>query len=134
MTSGDTVQATNGCHYFFKPDHRDGTKVKSQWGLTYEAELALFEAAHEPGRPKIWYLSRVDNKPQVIGTSAEALGNLRPLHIALFLCASPVHGYPADPQRNISDIPRAKIISQWRANGLLSKPEAVRLRTQKRWA
>jgi hypothetical protein len=129
LTSGETVVTAQGISYFFKPDHRDGTAIKSQWRVDYAAELDMFERSYVDGSPKLWHLSGGTS----VGVSARAYGEPRNLYIALFRSGDVWHGYPADPQRSVGDIPPTAVVRAWKQRGLLSKAQAVRLLGQRPW-
>lgn len=127
--------ARNGHTYFFKPDHRDRTAIiKSQWDLEPSEELELFVRSHVPDALVSWGVLILGNSPSKLGESATAFGRARRLHIAKFICRVPIHGYPADTERNVQDIPPIRFVNELRTSGFITKSQAIRLKGQKPWA
>ncbi|PDW02505.1 hypothetical protein CJ255_13565 [Candidatus Viridilinea mediisalina] len=71
----DRITPTSiGENYVFKVDHRDGTGEKSQWIISLELELAVFEFGYRcdwlsSGKSSLWSLYVVEKKPYILGVS-----------------------------------------------------------------
>jgi hypothetical protein len=135
LTAGMTVMSAAGVEYYFKPDHRDLTAVKSQWTVPEEDELQIFEEGYRnDGSIVFWQLRLHGGAVAVVGSSAAQFGPARHLHLAMFRGANlPWHGYPADTQRNNQDVPPPHVVALWVNSNLLSKRQAVRLRGRRPW-
>ena len=118
--------------YRSKPDHRDGTNLKSQWTILYNQEVASFDLATREdwssGATTRWGL-HMNPAPGNLGQSASAFGTpTRPLFIAKFIDGDANdlwHGYPADPYRNQHDIPPSSVLRAWNSATHL-RPAVIR--------
>jgi len=117
-----------GFSYQHHPGHRDGTAGKSQWSVTETEERGIFDHS----RMSQWLSQYLGWGVHVVTGQAVYLGNsddsARSLIIAKFVASnSPKiwHGYPADHQRRIQDIPEPKILMEWMRLKYL-KPAKIR--------
>lgn len=104
--------------YFSKKDHRDGTRIKSQWSVSVDEEINIFALGIDRGWLKqscAWGLHLENGVPQCLGWSAKDPGPVRELRIAFFQLADPCHGYPSDPRRNVKEIPSNAVREEWLA-------------------
>jgi hypothetical protein len=116
--------------YCIHPDHRNGNPNKSQWTITEEEERAAFVRAVEHEwllQNRGWGLHLHQEQPQYLGTSK---GQAAALFVAKFVSSGAQvswHGYPADHQRNIQDIPESKVLKSWIDLRLLALPKIRKL-------
>ena len=136
MKPGDTVRSGAGVPYHFKSDHRDRTRVKSQWVASLPDELVLFEDGYPRNRGNsFWHLRKTPNGLLHLGFSARIHGAQRDLHLAIFRGNPDWHGYPADPENNKQDKPPSSVIRAWYDEGTLLKRQWKRLsRGKDAWA
>jgi hypothetical protein len=107
--------------YCSKTDHRDGTRVKSQWTIPFEDEESSFDRATESkwssNATVRWGLHFRMSSPENLGDSAAICGTPpRRLFIAKFVdgnARDSWHGYPADPYKNQQDIPPTSVLKAW---------------------
>jgi hypothetical protein len=103
--------------------HRNNTPQGSQWTITVPDEHACFFASGQHGwlRDAVgWGLHFLNNVPDYLGI---AIDRQRRLFVAKFVAGNePVewHGYPADPEKNVQDIPREDILKMWQEADVLS--------------
>ena len=112
-----------GCH----PHHRNGNPNKSQWTITEHDEVASFKLAHTNGwcsSTTGWGLHVSQKRAEYLGTSE---GGVRILFIAKFVAADSDswHGYPADPQAKVDDVPENRVLQHWLTHQFLA-PSKVR--------
>jgi hypothetical protein len=105
-----------GLVYVFKTDHRDDSREKSQWRITPDEEIVSFELMRE----KAWNVARQGWSLHLEGERICYLGvsidRTRELFIAKFLgepAVSRWHGFPADYQVHVQDIPDGGILLAW---------------------
>ena len=126
--------ATEAPTYVSKADHRDGTRAKSQWTITFSAEKDCFVASWTRGwliTNRGWGLHLVDGVPASVGTSARSSGRAVPadLKVATFRGDSNIwHGYPADYCIHAQDRPPITVLQEWATLGLIRKHELRRIR------
>ena len=124
MTGERLVQISPGLSYLHNPRHRDGSPSKSQWTINYAEELTCFKESHAHSWLLIdtgWGLHFSNQKADHLGISCD---KLRSLFIAKFIAndnPSYWHGYPADYQVNVRDIPSLEILNNWMANQIFSR-------------
>lgn len=119
--------------YLSKQDHRDGTRIKSQWTISFEDEKAAFMRATTSGwisnATLRWGLHLTPSVPSALGSSAQAFGApTRNLFIAKFVDGNANdswHGYPADPYKNQHDIPPSTVLKLWLGLSFL-RPATIR--------
>ena len=128
MTGERLVQISPGLSYLHNPRHRDGSPSKSQWTINYDQELTCFKKSHTNSWLSTdtgWGLHFNNRKVDHLGISCD---RLRRLFIAKFIANSNPsywHGYPADYQINVRDIPAVEILDAWIANKIFS-PAKIR--------
>jgi hypothetical protein len=109
--------------YACKRDHRDGTRVKSQWTIPVEDEHASFVLGIDSdwvSGQSAWGLHLRDGAADYLGRSAVSPGPSVNLSIAFFqLASSTCHGYPSDPKRSIRELPPEAVKSDWLSKGYL---------------
>jgi hypothetical protein len=123
----DSVQI-GGFPYVSKPDHRDGTPIKSQWDISYDEEYASFALGVTSGwiaGQAAWGLHLVGNVANYLGHAAVNPGPNTPLWLAYFQVGAPCHGYPSDPQRSSREVPPNEVRSDWLSKKYL-RPAVVR--------
>lgn len=129
MSGAEGAVAISGYQYISKPDHRDGTPVKSQWDITFNAECTAFTLGVTSGWVKessAWSLHLTDGAAAYLGRSAVRGGSSRvQLFVAFFQIADVCHGYPSDPTRSSREVPPNDVRSDWLAKDYL-RPAAVR--------
>ena len=109
--------------YVVNPKHRNNSSQGSQWTITPTEEQQCFGASYEYG----WLLGAVGwglhFSNDVIDYLGVAVDRSRRLFVAKFVVNnSPVvwHGYPADPEKNVQDIPHEDVLNMWLGADLLS--------------
>jgi len=108
--------------YQVHPDHRNGTRGKSQWTISEQAELDMFDNVLGHGRLHSdvgWGLYIDNGRVDYLGVAQD---HYRKVFVAKFVDGSQNncwHGYPADHQRNVSDIPAPYILQEWLDANLL---------------
>lgn len=132
MTRAPTNHAiADGVSYLSHPHHRDTSRrnVKSQWTIAESQEVASFRSAHESGwldSEQGWGLHRPNEAIARLGT---AIDGQTALYIAKFVSmnATPWHGYPADHQRRLKDLPNSRHLKEWLEQGLVSNAAVRKL-------
>lgn len=121
----------NGVSYAAHPHHRDASRrnVKSQWTITELEEVGSFKAALDTGwidSEEGWGLHRPNAAIAALGT---AIDGATTLYIAKFVSksATPWHGYPADHQRRLEDVPSERHLKEWLDQGLVSNAAVRKL-------
>jgi hypothetical protein len=117
-----------GYSYVSKPDHRDGTRVKSQWNIPIKDEHASFALGIDNGWKSgqaAWSLHLNDERAAYLGRSAVDPGPVVPLFIAYFQISSICHGYPSDLKRSAREVPPNPVRGDWLAKGYL-RPAVIR--------
>jgi hypothetical protein len=119
-----------GFVYQHHPDHRNGTTGKSQWIVTEANERAIFDSA----RTSRWLAANLGWGIHVLAGRAEYLGEAsnggRRLLVAKFVAGNNPkiwHGYPADHQKRIEDIPNATILRDWMQRRFLNAAKVRKL-------
>jgi hypothetical protein len=110
--------------YLNKKDHRDGTRVKSQWSVSVDDEINTFALGMDRGwlvESRAWGLHLKNGLAECLGQSARDPGPVTNLSIAFFQLANPCHGYPSDPKRNIKEIPPNEVRGDWLAKGYFKR-------------
>lgn len=108
--------------YAGKADHRDGTRIKSQWTIPVDDERASFTLGIDSGwvnGQSAWGLHLRDGVADYLGLSAVIPGPSVKLPIAFFQLATTCHGYPSDPKRSVREIPPEEVKSDWLSKGYL---------------
>lgn len=128
MTDINLVELLPGLSYLHHPHHRDGTPLKSQWIIGHPEERICFINSYN----RNWLLDNIGWGLHFIDESVDYLGvshdRQRQLFIAIFMenqNQSFWHGYPADYQVNIQDIPSEEVLSKWLEDEILS-PAKIR--------
>lgn len=114
--------------YVSKPDHRDGTRSKSQWRISLNDEYASFALGTSStwiAGQFAWGLHLVNNIADYLGSSAVDPGPDVALCVAFFQLAVPCHGYPSDPKRSTREVPPNEVRNDWLAKKYL-RPAAIR--------
>ena len=119
-----------GYAYTVHPHHRNGTAGKSQWTVTEAQELGIF--ANSLTQQWLlggfaWGLYSPGGQVSYLGVSSN---NQTRLFVAKFVGGvAPIvwHGYPADPQRSVRDIPEPSIFRKWIDQGVLGLPKIRKL-------
>ncbi len=117
--------------YVVNQKHRNqNTSYGSQWTITPAEEQQCLVASGQCG----WILDVVgwglhfsDDVLSYLGVTVD---RTRRLFVAKFVASSaPVvwHGYPADPEKNIQDIPHEKILGLWLNASVLSAAKIRKL-------
>lgn len=128
MVNPNLVQVLPGLNYLHNLQHRDGTAMKSQWIIGYAEERTCFINSYNNAwfnNNTGWGLHFYDQIVDYLGVSHD---RERRLFIAKFVAdngPSYWHGYPADYQINIQDIPREDVLNKWLAGGIFS-PAKIR--------
>jgi hypothetical protein len=119
-----------GYTYAVKPDHRDGTAVKSQWRITIAEEVASFVLTTQRTwfvEDRGWGLHVVNGKAQNLGVARD---RTQQLFVARFEGELPKqywHGYPADHVRRTDDIPTEGIARDWINREFVPAPKIRKL-------
>jgi hypothetical protein len=119
-----------GMIYAIKPDHRDGTPVKSQWVIPIPDEIVTFRLTVQEiwfDGDRGWGLHLVNGKAENLGV---AVDRAQRIFIARFegdLSRNYWHGYPADHLRRTGDIPTEEITQVWVDRGYLPKPKVRKI-------
>ncbi len=126
-----THTIADGVSYSSHPHHREASRrrQKSQWTISESDEIGVFRAAFESGwldTESGWGLHIPDNAIAQLGT---AIDGETALHVAKFIAtgATPWHGYPADHQRRIEDVPSERHLNAWMQRGLLTNAKVRKL-------
>lgn len=125
--TGD-ADVVSGYRYMSKPDHRDGTRTKSQWDILVADEYAAFSLGVESGwmdGSSAWGLHLSDGVAAYLGRSAAQYGFQFPLFVAFFQLANICHGYPSDPTRSNREVPPNSVRGDWLAKKYL-RPAVIR--------
>lgn len=127
MANVQSYNIAPGVVYEAHPDHRNGTRHKSQWLIPEPDEVKSFRLSHASDwlvNQVGWGLHLANNRPAVLGTSSD---RMRQLFVARFIDGSANdiwHGYPADHVRRNTDIPNQGLLKEWMDSGYL-KPAKV---------
>lgn len=119
-------QAVGDVQYARHPHHANGNPNKSQWNITLEDEIIVFQRSRSSGWTQdrfTWGIYFQANKVQYLGKATD----LTPLIYAKFVDSSRDsrwHGYPAD-HRNQSDKLPENVSLQWME--LLGAPKIRKL-------
>jgi hypothetical protein len=120
-----------GVLYAAHPHHRDNSRrnEKSQWTITETEEVASFTSAYGGGwidAEQGWGLHRPNAAVAALGTATDGETTL---YVAKFVSknATPWHGYPADHQRRIDDVPSERLLKEWLDQGLVSNAAVRKL-------
>ena len=117
-----------GKTYVIKPDHRDGTPVKSQWTIKRTQELDAFRLAITSGwivGTFAWGLHINEDKTMYLGKAAMKPGPPTDLFLAVFDLGHTCHGYPADHARSQREKPPSSVRKEWLDKGHL-RPAVLR--------
>jgi hypothetical protein len=128
MPGTESAGMINGYRYESKPDHRDGTRIKSQWDITLADEYAAFALGVTSGwvdGASAWSLHLNDGSASYLGRSAAQYGSQSHLFMAFFQLATICHGYPSDPARSSREVPPNNVRSEWLAKKYL-RPAVIR--------
>ena len=104
MTETGKPVTISGYLYTVKPDHRDGTLVKSQWTISIKDECACFKFGIDSNwklDQRAWGLHLVNGAADYLGHTALDNGPKTDLCVAFFQLKDTAHGYPSDPKRSI---------------------------------
>jgi len=116
----------------YKPNkqHRDKNPNKSQWTISILEEVKVFENTY----PNNWIDQSVGWGLHFVNNGVQYLGNAsnqnRRLFIAKFMdgnCNGKWHGYPADYQTNIQDIPNEFGLKEWVDKRYLSNAKIAKI-------
>jgi hypothetical protein len=117
--------------YAAHPHHRDVSRqqLKSQWTITEAEEVASFKSARGSGWIDLvqgWGLHRPKASIEGLGTATDGQTTL---FIAKFISknSTPWHGYPADHQRRLEDVPTERHLREWLDQGLVSNAAVRKL-------
>ena len=108
--------------YIGKADHRDGTKVKSQWTIPVSDENAAFALGITSGwisGQAAWGLHLSGGVAGYLGRSSAAPGPSIDLCVAYFQLTDTCHGYPSDPGRSVREVPPEPVKNDWISKGYL---------------
>ena len=108
--------------YIVKADHRDGSRIKSQWTIPVDKERASFAFGIDSGwvlDKRAWGLHLIDGVANYLGRSAVDPGPSVDLCVAFFQIEEPCHGYPSEPKRSTREIPPEKVKNDWLSKGYL---------------
>jgi hypothetical protein len=136
LNSFDAVRAQTGAlvpigeyTYASKPDHRDGTRIKSQWTIEIIDEYACFQLGVDRSWKRddvcAWGLHLVDGRAAYLGQTALDPGPQADSWVAFFRLSDTCHGYPSDPKRSIKEVPPEAVRGDWLAMQYV-RPAAVR--------
>lgn len=120
---------TAGVSYTSHPDHRNRSLLKSQWTITEHDEVGSFRVAHQNGWIDTdcgWGLHRPNGSAEQLGVAID--GTTR-LYLAKFVSkhTAPWHGYPADHQRRLDDVPTERHLNEWLQQGIMSSATVRKL-------
>jgi hypothetical protein len=123
MSNVSSIEIQPGLNYVHNPQHRNRTVLKSQWTIDYAEERMCFSDSYG----KSWFVDNTGWGLHFYNNGVEHLGlshdRKRNLFIAKFIeNDSPPywHGYPADYQMNIHDIPKEEILKKWLTGEIFS--------------
>jgi hypothetical protein len=124
----------SGKFYIHKLDHRNGSRIKSQWKINEDAEWQCFATASaQPISNQItcyYWFHFEKGKIEYLGESKSEDLPVRDLFIAKFISdphSHDWHGYPADYQKNNQDRPPAIILDYWLKNNYLTAPKISKI-------
>lgn len=123
MVNKNSIQLSPELNYLHNFQHRNGTPLKSQWIISHIDERACFLHSYTSGwidDDTGWGLHFHEQIVDYLGLSHD---RERRLFIAKFVAnrrPSYWHGYPADYQVNIQDIPREDVLNKWLADEIFS--------------
>jgi hypothetical protein len=134
MTPLKTYTIHDGTTYCVHPQHRDKTHGKSQWTISMNEERDVFLGtltqswvAQDAG----WGLRVDDGRITYLGVARD---HVRQVFIAKFVHTNhrhTWHGYPADHQSCVKDIPDESILRSWLDTRLLSPAKICKLQKGK---
>lgn len=125
------IQVAGFSDYIFKSDHRDGTRIKSQWTVTTCIEMAIYTSHYNHEGACFFGLKLNNSICEPVGNSALDLGEVRPLFVCKYVRNQQpnyCHGYPADPELRHQDRPPMSLLLNWRTKNLINKKEMNRFR------
>lgn len=119
-----------GVFYFNHPHHRNNWPKKSQWSITKSEEKDCFAKTLS----ERWVLNGVGWGLHLVNEQVEYLGIGKDyrtrLFVAKFVDSNSTglwHGYPADHQNNLSDIPKEQVLKRWLDERVLPKRKIGKL-------
>src|SRR5687768_16359480 len=114
-------EIAEGVSYLHKPDHRDGTRGKSQWVISKSSERDCFSTTRPPdwtvGQP-VWGLHAVNGRAALLGVGKDGEEDL---FVAKFVDPSSNHqwhGYPVS-HKDRNDKPPAATVLRWQGDDLI---------------
>ena len=128
MPGTGNSSVVSGYRYISKPDHRDGTRSKSQWEIPIADEYAAFALGIGSGwvsGSSAWSLHLREGEAAYLGRSAAQYGSQSSLFVAFFQMADICHGYPSDPARSSREVPPNNVRGDWLAKKYL-RPAVIR--------
>ena len=116
--------------YHHHPSHRNGALNKSQWRIARPEELTCFQRSVREGwsvSPVGWGLHITNEELAILGVAQD---HSTEVFLAKFVDPSEAdswHGYPADHQRNLQDIPDPHVLRAWMSDGLITPAKARKI-------
>lgn len=116
--------------YLCHPDHRNRTRLKSQWTITCQEEIDCFRLTYNNQwivDIKGWGLYLVNGSPQYLGVAQDHATEVFVGRFVSNVSGDEWHGYPADHTSNSADRPHESVAKNWQEHGFIGPPKVRKL-------